>query len=54
MSRSQKPRTPDHFPRMRYRARKRHEWTVVRVEGWPYAYVGPIRTVRQQLRQARR
>lgn len=47
MSRSQKPRTPEHFPRMRDRAAKRRIWTIVYRQKPPYIYCGPIRWVRR-------
>jgi len=49
---SQKPRTPEHFPRMRYRARKRHLWTIVDLAHEPpYICVGPIRDVQRMLKK---
>ena len=54
MSRGQKPRTPEHFPGMRYRARKRHLWDFVALNEPPWALMGPIREVRRMMRKARR
>lgn len=50
MSRGQKRRVPANFPRMRYRARKRHLWTIVRLDGPPYIYIGPIGGQRRALK----